>query len=127
MRKPCCVPRFIPFTPPFNTVRYPAMSIPAGHSDDGLPIGIQLAAAPGGESMLFGVAAQLEEIRPWPRHAALDHAAPQEPPNAARPWTSDPYPARGHRVGVSVACRVSAKGTGGLPSKRARVASVDAK
>ncbi|MBF6301792.1 amidase [Nocardia amamiensis] len=71
------VPRFIPFTPPFNTVRYPAMSIPAGHSDDGLPIGIQLAAAPGGESTLLGVAAQLEEIRPWPRHASLDHAAPQ--------------------------------------------------
>ncbi|MFI9413914.1 amidase [Nocardia gamkensis] len=69
------VPRFIPFTPPFNTVRYPAISVPAGHSDTGLPIGVQLAAAPGGETTLLAVAAQLERIRPWQRHAPLGDEA----------------------------------------------------
>ncbi|MGW5216694.1 amidase [Nocardia sp. NPDC004085] len=68
------VPRFIPFTPPFNTVRYPAISVPAGLSDIGLPIGVQFAAAPGGETTLLAVAAQLERIRPWPRHAPLGDA-----------------------------------------------------
>lgn len=69
------VPRFIPFTPPFNTVRYPAISVPAGLSDTGLPIGVQFAAAPGGETTLLAVAAQLERIRPWQRHAPLGDAA----------------------------------------------------
>ncbi|MET9029167.1 amidase family protein [Nocardia sp. NPDC004168] len=69
------VSRFIPFTPPFNTVRYPAISVPAGQSDTGLPIGVQLAAAPGGETTLLAVAAQLEQIRPWQRHAPLADAS----------------------------------------------------
>ncbi|MGW4718551.1 amidase [Nocardia sp. NPDC004260] len=69
------VSRFVPFTPPFNTVRYPAISVPAGQSDTGLPIGVQLAASPGGESTLLAVAAQLERIRPWQRHAPLGDAA----------------------------------------------------
>src|SRR6266487_1554754 len=71
------VTRFIPFTPPLNLVRFPAASVPAGRSSDGLPIGVQLAAAPGGEGLLLAVAAQLERLRPWPRHAPLEpHPAP---------------------------------------------------
>ncbi|NUS42928.1 MAG: amidase [Mycobacteriaceae bacterium] len=50
--------RFLPYTPPFNLLRYPAMSVPAG-AVDGLPIGVQLAAAPGGEGLLLSVAALL--------------------------------------------------------------------
>jgi amidase len=61
---------FMPFTPLLNVVRYPAMSVPGGWSADGLPIGVQLAAAPGGEALLLAVAAQLEILHPWPRHAA---------------------------------------------------------
>jgi amidase len=60
---------FIPFTPPLNVVRYPAMSVPGGSGPHGLPIGVQLAAAPGREALLLAVAAQLETLRPWPRHA----------------------------------------------------------
>ena len=64
--------RFIPFTPPLNLVRFPAASVPAGRSSEGLPIGVQLAAAPGGEALILAVAAELERLRPWPRHEPLE-------------------------------------------------------
>jgi amidase len=67
---------FMPFTPPLNLVGFPAASVPAGFSADGLPIGVQLAAAPGGEALLLSLARQLEILRPWPRHAPLDPVAP---------------------------------------------------
>jgi amidase len=67
---------YMPFTPPLNLVGFPAASVPAGVSADGLPIGVQLAAAPGGEALLLSLARQLETLRPWPRHAPLEPAAP---------------------------------------------------
>jgi amidase len=66
---------YMPFTPPFNLVGFPAASVPAGTTAGGLPIGVQLAAAPGGEALLLSLARQLELLRPWPRHAPLDPAA----------------------------------------------------
>ena len=66
---------YMPFTPPINLVGYPAMSVPAGFSAGGLPLGVQLAAAPGGEALLLAVARQLETLRPWPRHAPLEPLA----------------------------------------------------
>jgi amidase len=62
---------YMPFTPPFNLVGFPAASVPAGTSREGLPLGVQLAAAPGGEGLLLALARQLETLRPWPRHAPL--------------------------------------------------------
>ncbi|MBW3561887.1 MAG: amidase [Actinobacteria bacterium] len=53
----------------WNLAGYPAASIPAGLSEDGLPIGVQLVAPRGGERVVLSVAAQLEARRPWPRHA----------------------------------------------------------
>lgn len=38
----------------------PCLSLPLGRSDEGLPIGLQLAALPGKEQLLFDVAARLE-------------------------------------------------------------------
>jgi amidase len=66
---------YMPFPPPFNLVGFPAASVPAGATDDGLPLGVQLAAAPGGEALLLSVARQLETLRPWPRNAPLEPAA----------------------------------------------------
>jgi amidase len=66
---------YMPFPPPLNLVGFPAASVPAGTTDDGLPVGVQLAAAPGGEALLLSVARQLESLRPWPRHAPLEPAA----------------------------------------------------
>jgi amidase len=68
---------YMPFPPPLNLVEFPAASVPAGVCEDGLPLGVQLAAAPGGEALLLSVARQLETLRPWPRHAPLEPAASQ--------------------------------------------------
>lgn len=66
--------RFMPFTPLINLAGLPAMSVPAGLSSEGLPIGVQLAAPRGGEGLLLSVARQLETLQPWPRHAPTDAA-----------------------------------------------------
>ena len=67
--------RYMPYCPPLNLVGFPAASVPATTSAEGLPLGVQLAAAPGGEALLLSVARQLETLRPWPRHAPLEPVA----------------------------------------------------
>ncbi len=57
------------FTTPWNVARFPAASIPAGMSADGLPIGMQLVAPPGGENTLLALMAQVEALKPWPKWA----------------------------------------------------------
>ncbi len=49
------------FTVSANVAGLPAISIPAGLSRDGLPMGMQLVAAEGNEAMLLGAARGLEE------------------------------------------------------------------
>jgi amidase len=56
---------FTPFTAAVNIAGLPAASVPLFWSEDGLPIGVQLIAAAGGEPLLLRVSAQLEEARPW--------------------------------------------------------------
>jgi amidase len=60
--------RFAAFTPPFNMSGQPAVSLPLHRNDEGLPIGIQLAAAYGREDILIRVASQLESAHPWLSH-----------------------------------------------------------
>ena len=55
----------VPFTPPFNVSGQPAISLPLHWSANGLPIGVQLIAAPNREDVLIQVAAQLEAVAPW--------------------------------------------------------------
>jgi amidase len=57
--------QFAAFTPPFNMSGQPAISLPLHRNADGLPIGVQLAAAYGREDVLIRVAAQLESAHPW--------------------------------------------------------------
>lgn len=53
------------YTPIQNVAGAPAMSVPLSVSERGLPIGMQLAAAPGRDDVLLELAYQLEEARPW--------------------------------------------------------------
>jgi amidase len=52
--------RFTPFTALFNVTGQPAISVPVGFGDDGLPTAAQLVAKPLGEDTLLQVAAQME-------------------------------------------------------------------
>jgi amidase len=62
---------FAAFTPPFNMSGQPAISLPLYRNAEGLPIGIQLAAAYGREDVLIRLASQLESAHPW----VSDHPA----------------------------------------------------
>lgn len=59
------------YTPPWNLAGLPAASVPFGHDDDGLPIGMQIVGPAGSEARLLNLAAQLEQLRPWPTLASV--------------------------------------------------------
>ena len=56
---------FSPFTVWFNLTGQPAMMLPLGVSEAGLPLATQLVGRYGDEATLFRLAAQLEAARPW--------------------------------------------------------------
>lgn len=53
---------FTPFTSLYNITGQPAISVPAGLSEEGLPIGVQLAGRSGGDAELISLASQLEGV-----------------------------------------------------------------
>jgi amidase len=57
--------RAVGYTPIHNITGGPGMSVPLHFPEDGLPIGMHFAAAPGADALLFGLAYQLEQARPW--------------------------------------------------------------
>lgn len=64
------------FTAAFNATGQPAISLPLHWNDEGLPIGVQLAAPLGREDVLLQVGSQLEQAQPWAdRRAPLFAAA----------------------------------------------------
>ena len=59
---------FTPFTAAWNVTGMPAVSLPTGWSETGLPIGTMLAGRPGQDHVLYAFAAQVEaSIEPGPR------------------------------------------------------------
>jgi amidase len=59
---------FAPYTALFNVTGQPAISVPVGFGEDGLPTAVQLVGHPLGEETLLQVAAQMETVRPWAAH-----------------------------------------------------------
>ena len=53
-------------TIPANLSGFPAISIPAGLSTSGLPIGIQAYARRHEDALLLDIAYALEQTKPWP-------------------------------------------------------------
>jgi amidase len=58
------------FTRPFNVTGQPAVTVPLGWPEDGLPRGVQIIAPLGRDDLLVTVAAALEELEPWSHRRA---------------------------------------------------------
>ncbi len=56
-----------PYTHPFNLTGHPAVTVPAGWTKAGLPVGLQLVGRYLGDAELLGVARTFELARPWQR------------------------------------------------------------
>ncbi len=51
--------------PAFNVTGQPAISLPAGFDQHGLPIGVQLVGRPADEATILALAALIEQAQPW--------------------------------------------------------------
>jgi amidase len=58
----------------WDLAAWPSMTVPAGLHPSGTTVAAQLTAAAGGEPLLLGLGEQLEQVRPWTRHAPLSLA-----------------------------------------------------
>ena len=56
---------WVAYTPIHNAAGTAAMSVPLAWNPEGLPLGLQFAAARGGERTLFELAYELEAAAPW--------------------------------------------------------------
>jgi Asp-tRNA(Asn)/Glu-tRNA(Gln) amidotransferase A subunit family amidase len=59
------VRKFSSFTGIFNATGQPAISLPLGSTEDGLPVGVQFVAKSGREDILLRLASQIERAAPW--------------------------------------------------------------
>jgi aspartyl-tRNA(Asn)/glutamyl-tRNA(Gln) amidotransferase subunit A len=53
------------FTYPYNMLNNPAVTVPAGFTSDGRPVGLQIAAEHRQDALVLRVARVLEEVRGW--------------------------------------------------------------
>jgi Asp-tRNA(Asn)/Glu-tRNA(Gln) amidotransferase A subunit family amidase len=51
---------FVRFTFPFNALGWPALALPCGAAEDGLPASVQIVGRPGADALVLGVAKVLE-------------------------------------------------------------------
>jgi amidase len=59
-----------PYAWPWNVLGWPGVSVPAGLTGDGLPVGVQLLGPADGEPTLLSLAAQLERVERWQERVA---------------------------------------------------------
>lgn len=62
---------WIMLTYAFSVTGLPAISIPCGWTEDGFPVGLQIAGRPGGERDVLVAAACFEQVRPWTERKPL--------------------------------------------------------
>jgi Asp-tRNA(Asn)/Glu-tRNA(Gln) amidotransferase A subunit family amidase len=55
-------------TYPINFTGHPAISVPAGLTPEGLPVGLQIVGRRFADTQVLALAAALERVRPWARH-----------------------------------------------------------
>jgi aspartyl-tRNA(Asn)/glutamyl-tRNA(Gln) amidotransferase subunit A len=58
-------PSWTPFTYPFNLTQQPALSIPAGVTEDGRPVGLQIVGPRHSDDLVLAVGRAIEAILPW--------------------------------------------------------------
>ncbi len=56
---------FTPYTAIANLTGQPAVTIPTGIADDGLPVAVQVWGRPAGEEVLLSLISQIEQAQPW--------------------------------------------------------------
>ncbi len=59
-----------------NLVNLPAISVPAGLTSEGLPVGLQVVGPRFREDLVLAAAARYESAHPWPRHCPDRRFAP---------------------------------------------------
>jgi amidase len=57
--------RWSAFTPWANLTGSPAASLPVHRTGEGLPVGVQISAAPGQDGLLLSLAAAMEQVFAW--------------------------------------------------------------
>lgn len=75
--------RYTQVTQLFSLLGYPAISVPIGIDEEGLPVGMQFAAFPGHEAVLFEIALRIEQ-------AQGVFALPPKPDRLPEPEPTDP-------------------------------------
>ncbi len=61
----------VPFSMVANLCWNPAISVPAGLSSDGLPVGLQIMGRRHRDDQVLRLARLFEQAQPWPRHAPM--------------------------------------------------------
>ena len=59
-------------TRPWNALGLPAISVPCGFTESGLPLGLQIAGPRGAEGLVLGLARAFEQATDWHRRAPAD-------------------------------------------------------
>jgi len=66
--EPVSVLGWMPFTFPFNLTGQPAASVPAGWTDDGLPVGLQIVGPLRQDRVVLAASSAFEAACPWSQH-----------------------------------------------------------